>query len=186
MRKFIMAVAVVAMLSFSAVAMAAAPVTGSTTCTDGSLQGRTISTNLTVPAGAACDLSGAKIAGNVAVYGFLFTHDATTYGNNVTVYSGGHFKAFGSGMVKINGNLSFVNPEVGSDNGFWAPSEVTGNLSYTITSDTVYPLYNAPYLYSGGGLQVDRNFNYTDLGTGFHSHLDQTGLTVLGSKNISL
>jgi hypothetical protein len=49
----------------------------------------------------------------------------------------------------------------------------------------VYPDYQSPLLYFGGGTTVNGNFNYSDLGTGFRGHLDQGGLTVLGQSNVS-
>jgi hypothetical protein len=164
----------------------AAPGGGGTTCTDNSMAGKTIATNVTVPAGARCDLSWSTIKGNVTVNGDLVTYGQTTFEKNVSV-DRGSFAAM-NWDVTINGNLSFVNPATYSYNGFWgdySPNVVKGNLTYTITSDTVYPDYQSPLLYFGGGTRVNGNFTYSDLGTGFAGHLDQGGLTVLGSTNVS-
>jgi hypothetical protein len=163
---------------------AGAAATGSTTCTSNDLAGKTISTNVNVPAGARCDLSWSDVKGNVSVQGTLVTFGATHFEKNVSV-TGGSFAAANWG-VTIDGNLSFVNPAVYSYNGFWgdySPNVVKGNLSYNIDSTTVYPCYQSPLLYFGGPTTVN-NFNYSDLGTGFAGHLDQGGLTVLGSKTI--
>src|SRR5262245_20843963 len=46
--------AIIAVVAGSALA---APASGSTTCTDNTLAGKTITSNVTVPAGARCDLS---------------------------------------------------------------------------------------------------------------------------------
>jgi hypothetical protein len=178
MRKLIMGIAVVAMFAVPAVAMAA-PATGSTTCTDSSnLQGQTINSNVTIPAGATCNLSWSDIKGNVTVNGRLVTYGITHFEKNISV-NGGSFAAANWG-VTIDGNLSFLNPAVYSYNGFWgdySPNVVKGNLSYTITSDTVYPDYQSPLLYFGGGVTVNGNFNYSDQGSGFPGHLDKGGLT---------
>jgi hypothetical protein len=163
---------------------AGAAATGSTTCTS-KMQGVTIWTNVNVPAGATCDLSWSDVKGNVSVQGTLVTYGTTTFEKNVSV-TGGSFAAANWG-VTINGNLSFVNPAVYSYNGFWgnySANEVKGNLSYTIDSSTVYPCYQSPLLYFGGGTKVDGNFNYSDQGTGFAGHLDQGGLNVVAGKTI--
>jgi hypothetical protein len=197
MKRIIGLVAVVAALSMSAVAFAS-PAPGSTTCTDSSaLQGKTITANLTVPAGATCNLSWSDVKGNVTVNGSLITFGTTTFEKNVSVV-GGAFASVNWG-VTINGNLSFLNPAVYSSNGFWgtfSPTEVKGNLSYTITADTVYPDYLSPLLYFNkgfaldgvtlNGVTVDGNFNYNDLGTGFPGHLYTGGLDVKGSSNVPL
>ena len=185
MRKLIMSIAFLAMLAVPAVAMAA-PAPGSTTCMDGSLQGRTISTNVTVPAGATCNLSWSDVKGNVTVNGSLVTYGTTEFEKNVSVV-GGSFAAANWG-VTIDGNLSFLNPAVYSYNGFWgnqggSSNLVKGNLTYTITSDTVYPDYQSPLLYLGGGTTVNGSFNYSDQGSGFAGHLDRTGLTVLNQHS---
>jgi hypothetical protein len=155
-------------------------------CTDNSMAGTTINKNIDVPAGKTCDLSWATINGNVTVEGALTTYGVTTFNGNVTV-TGGSFAAANWG-VTINGNLSFVNPSTYSYNGFWgnySPNLVTGNLTYTITSSTVYPDYQSPLLYFGGGTTVKGNFIYGDQGTGFKGHLDTGGLTVLKNTSIS-
>jgi len=180
MRKLIMGIAVVAMFAIPSIATAA-PATGSTTCTDSSdLQGKVIPGNVTVPAGATCNLSWSDIKGNVAVNGRLVTYGQTHFEKNVGV-TGGSFAAANWG-VTIDGNLSFLNPAVYSYNGFWgdySPNVVKGNLTYTITSDTVYPDYQSPLLYFGGGTTVNGSFNYSDQGSGFAGHLDTGGLKVL-------
>jgi hypothetical protein len=182
MRKFILA-ATLAALAVPAIIPAissAAPV-GSTTCAAAGVPGMTydgipttdvsgtVNSNLTVPAGAPlCRVFNATINGNTSVQGNIKVFGGT-FNGNVSV-TGGSF-ATDNAAVKINGNLSFVNPAVNSQNGFWRPAEVTGNLSYSITSDTVYPMYQSPLLYFGAPTQVDRSFNYSDLGTGFPGHL---------------
>jgi hypothetical protein len=182
MRKLFMGIAVVAMFAVPSVAMAA-PATGSTTCTDSSdLQGKVINSNVTVPAGATCNLSWSDIKGNVAVNGSLVTYGQTHFEKNVSI-NGGSFAAMNWG-VTIDGNLSFLNPAVYSYNGFWGnqggtSNLVKGNLTYTITSDTVYPDYQSPLLYFGGGTTVNGTFNYSDQGSGFPGHLDKGGLNVL-------
>jgi hypothetical protein len=149
------------------------------------MSNQTISTNVNVPAGATCKLSGSDVKGNVSVQGTLVTFGTTTFEKNVSV-TGGSFAAANWG-VTIDGNLSFVNPAAYSYNGFWgnySANEVKGNLSYAIESSTAYPCYQSPLLYFGGGTKVDGNFNYSDQGTGFAGHLDQGGLNVLRTKTI--
>jgi hypothetical protein len=197
----LVAAALGAIFAFAGNAMAAP---GSYTCTDNSRVGQTINSNVTVPAGNTCDLSWATINGNVSVSGFLKTAGVTTYNGNVTVQSGGHFKASNT-VVTINGNLSFVNPDTGSDNGFWgdirydssgnavpARNVVTGNVTYTITSDQVYPQYNAPYLYFGGPTTINKNFTYStggrisyEPGSGGIYAPNTSNLIVVGSTSIS-
>jgi len=160
---------------------------GSVTCTDNNMAGKTINSNVTVPAGANCDLSWSTVNGNVSVAGKLTTFGITHFTKNVSVV-GGSFAAANWG-VTIDGNLSFLNPAVYSYNGFWGnqggtSNLVKGNLTYSITSDTVYPDYQSPLLYFGGGTTVNGNFTYSDLGTGFPGHLDKGGLTVLGGNNV--
>ena len=163
--------------------------TGSTTCTDNSLAGKTITTNVTVPAGAHCDLSWADIQGNVSVSGGLTTFGVTHFEGNVTVNPGGSFAAANWG-VTIDKNLSITDPATYSYNGFWGnqgrtTNLVKGNVTYTITSATQYPDYQSPLLYFGGGTTVGKNFIYSDRGTGFKGHLDTGGLIVSGTSNIS-
>jgi hypothetical protein len=180
MRKQILAVPVVATLAALAVpslASAAAP----TTCTDNSLAGTTINNAVFVPAGATCDLSWANVATgyNVTVSGNLVTYGKTHFGKNVIVNPGGSFAASNWGDT-IDGNLSITDPATYSYNGFWgnySPNVVHGNVDYKITSAMAYPMYQSPLLYFGGGVQVDGNFSYSDLGTGFPGHLDTGGLT---------
>jgi len=182
-------------LAFAGVATAAnAP--GSVSCSGNSLAGTTIASNVNVPAGATCDLSWSDVKGNVSVSGSLINYGATTFEKNVAVNPGGSFIASNWG-VTISGNLSYLNPATYSYNGFFGnygfgPGDayghynvVKGNLTYTITSDTAYPDYQSPLLYFGGGTTVGGNFTYSDHGIGFPGHLDQGGLKVVGSTNIS-
>jgi hypothetical protein len=184
MRKLIpvaMSAAALAVLAVPSMASAA----GSTQCT-GNMPGQTISTNVTVPAGSHCDLSWSDVKGNVSVAGSLTTYGITHFEKNVSV-EGGSFAAANWGDT-IDGNLSFVNPAANGQNGFcgdYSANEVKGNMSYTITSAEVYPQYQSPILYFGGGAKVDGNFSYSDQGTGFPGHLDKGGLTVLGHSSIS-
>src|SRR5262249_3149521 len=109
---------------------------GNTTCTDNSLAGKTISTNVTVPAGASCALTWAHVhaGNNVTVYGDLVTFGITHFAKNVTVMPGGSFAAANWG-VTIDGNLSITDPAANSGNGFWgdySKNSVKGNVSYTI------------------------------------------------------
>src|SRR5262249_21728977 len=78
-----------AAVSVPAVSLAA-PAPGSTICTDNSLAGQKVTTNVTVPAGARCDLSWADVQGNVAVSGDLVTFGQTHFAKNVSV-TGGSF-----------------------------------------------------------------------------------------------
>jgi hypothetical protein len=176
-----------AIFAFAGNAMAAGG--GSYTCTDSSKAGQTINSNVTVPAGANCDLSWSTVNGNVSVAGSLTTYGITTFNGNVSV-TGGSFAAANWG-VTINGNLSFTNPATYSYNGFWGnqggtSNLVTGNLTYTITNAVAYPDYQSPLLYFGGGTRVNGSFNYTDQGTGFKGHLDQGGLTVGKTTTITV
>jgi hypothetical protein len=160
--------------------------TGMTTCTTDGLSPSVITTNLNVPAGATCRLYGNEVKGNVTVQGTLAAFGAT-FDRNVSV-TGGSFGGSNWG-VTIKGNLSFVDPATNSQNGFWgnySPNTVEGNLSYVIDSSTAYPCYQSPLLYFGGGTTVNGSFNYSDQGTGFAGHLDQTGLHVVGSKSIQM
>jgi hypothetical protein len=170
----------------SAAANPNAGATGTTTCTADSQLPSVITTNLNVPAGATCTLSGNEVKGNVSVQGSLTAFGAT-FDRNVSV-TGGSFSGVNYG-VTIKGNLSFVDPATYSYNGFWGnqygtTSTVDGNLSYVIDSSTAYPCYQSPLLYFGGGTTVNGSFSYSDQGTGFAGHLDQGGLNVLGSKSI--
>ena len=189
MKRVLMGLAVLG--SGAAMALSAAPAmaAGNTSCTDSSLQGKTIAANVTVPAGASCDLSWADVKGNVDVYGSLKTFGITHFEGNVTVHPGGSYGASNWG-VTIDKNLSITDPATYSYNGFWGnqggtTNVVKGNLNYTIDADTVYPMYQSPLLYFGGGTTVEKNFNYSDQGTGFPGHLDRGGLHVVGQTNIS-
>jgi hypothetical protein len=144
-----------------------------------------VKTNLVVPTGAVCGLSGNEVQGNVDVQGSLVAYGGV-FDKNVSV-TGGLFKSVNEG-VTINGNLSFLDPAPGSYNGFWGnqfgtTNVVKGNLSYTIDSSTSYPMYNSPLLYFGGGTTVNGNLSYSDQGTGWTGHVDQTGLNVLGNTS---
>jgi hypothetical protein len=146
--------------------------------------GTVISNNLIVPAGVDCRLGWDEVQGNVSVAGNLLTFGKAHFDKNVTVSRGGSFAASNWG-VTIDGNLSITNPGVYSYNGFWgnySANEVKGNVTYTITSDMTYPQYQSPLLYFGGGTKVDGNFTYSTAGVG---HLDQGGLQVIGTTNIS-
>jgi len=158
-------------------------ITGTTTCTGDLPSPSVIATNLNVPAGATCRLFGNEVKGNVSVQGSLVAFGAT-FDRNVSV-TGGSFMGSNWG-VTIKGNLSFVDPATYSYNGFWgnySANTVDGNVSYVIDSSTVYPCYQSPLLYFGGGTKVNGSFNYSDQGTGFAGHLDTGGLTA-GSKSI--
>src|SRR5262249_35000198 len=138
----------------------AAPAPGSTICTDNSLAGQKVTTNVTVPAGARCDLSWADVQGNVAVSGDLVTFGQTHFAKNVSV-TGGSFAAANWG-VTIDGNLSITNPVANKGNGFWgdySPNAVKGNVTYTITPEAAaaYPQYQWPYMYFGGPTTVKGN-----------------------------
>ena len=178
----IFSVGLVGAVAASAPALAA---TGTTSCTTDVTQS-VITTNLTVPAGATCRLFGTEVTGNVTVQGTLVAFGAT-FDKNVSV-TGGSFTGVNWG-VTVKGNLSFVDPATYSYNGFfgnYSPNLVKGNLSYVIDSSTAYPCYQSPLLYFGGGTRVNGNFSYSDQGTGFAGHLDQGGLTVVGTTSILL
>ena len=154
-----------AALVVPAASMAAPGATGSTACTDNSLAGTTIKTNVTVPAGARCDLSWADVQGNVSVNGSLVTYGITHFAKNVAVNPGGSFAAANWG-VTIDGNLSITDPAANSGNGFWGDysgNMVKGNLSYTITptAAAAYPEYQWPYLYFGGPTAVNGSVTYS-------------------------
>jgi hypothetical protein len=182
MRRLLLAsVAIVAAFVIPSSATAA---TTSTTCT-GNLSSRTITTNVTVPAGTTCNLSWSDIKGNVSIAGSVVTYGITTFEKNVSVV-GGSFVSVNHGAT-IDGNLSFLDPAANSQSGFWPPEDATinlvkGNLSYTIDSNVSYPCYQWPALYLGS-VTVDGNFNYT--GYTFSSHLDTSGLTLLGSESVT-
>jgi hypothetical protein len=162
-KRFIPVVVAAAALAAPAASLAAGG--GSTTCTDNSLAGKTITSNVTVPAGARCDLSWADVQGNVTVQGNLVTFGITHFAKNVAVMPGGSFAAANWG-VTIDGNMSITDPAANSGNGFWgdySPNTVKGNLNYTITptAAAAYPQYQWPYLYFGGGVTVKGNVTYS-------------------------
>jgi hypothetical protein len=179
-----------AIFAFAGSAVAAPP--PPTPCTDNSYASKTTTKNFDVPAGATCDLSWATINGNVTVEGSLVTFGTTTFNGNVTV-TGGSFDASNWG-VKINGNLIITDPAESTQSGFYGnqggtSSEITGNLTYTITHD--YPQYHQPSLYFGGGTKIDGNFTYNTGGRigppgwGYITAPDPTGLTVVKNTYIS-
>jgi hypothetical protein len=175
-------------LAFTGVAIAA-PATGSTTCTDNSLASKTITSNVTVPAGARCDLSWADVQGNVTVNGTLVTYGITHFAKNVQVNAGGSFAAANWG-VTIDGNLSITDPAANSGNGFWgdySPNLVKGNLNYTITptAAAAYPQYQWPYLYFGGPTEVNGNVTYSVGALSSVRPFNQGTLTVDGNTNVS-
>jgi hypothetical protein len=203
MRKLILIVGAVGMLVVPSTAVAKrhhhhqlsadiTAVTGNATCIDGRYAGTIVATNVTVPAGAKCDLSWADVKGNVSVQGTLTSYGATKFEKNVSVVGG----QFGTAnwAIEIDGNLSFLDPAAGSYNGFWGNyggiNLVKGNMSYTIDSATAYPCYSSPLLYGGGGVQVNGNFSYTDNGIGQAGHFDQdfatNGFSVTGSKTVTI
>jgi hypothetical protein len=125
----------------------------------------------------------------VAVSGTLQTWAPVTFDKNVTVNPGGHFKASNWGIT-INGNLQITDPAANSDNGFWGnqggtANEVKGNVSYTITPAANYQMYQAPYLYFGGGTKVDGSVTYVDNGSGFHGGFDQGGLSAIKGVSVT-
>jgi hypothetical protein len=173
MRKLILAVPIVAALAALAVpslaSAAAAPA------------------NITIPAGQTVDLSWQTIPGNVEVYGTLLNYGKTHYEGNVTVHPGGTFQADNWG-VTIDKNLTFLNPS--GQSGFWptssdpsgTPSEVKGNVTFTVDGTVPYSCYAWPSLYVHG-LKVDKNFAYT--GYTFNSHLDADLSGVVGQTSIT-
>ena len=175
-------------LAFAGVATAA-QVTGSTTCTDNSLAGTTVKTNVTVPAGARCDLSWADVQGNVSVNGTLVTYGITHFAKNVGVNPGGSFAAANWG-VTIDGNLSITDPAANSGNGFWgdySPNLVKGNLNYTITptAAAAYPEYQWPYLYFGGPTTVKGSVNYSVGSLLSVRPFSQGSATIMGGTSVS-
>jgi hypothetical protein len=188
MRKLILAVPLVAALAALAVPSLASAA-GSASCTDGSLGGtkNMVNSNVTVPAGAQCDLSWDDVKGNVDVYGTLTTYGITHFEGNVTVHPGGSYLGSNWG-VTIDKNLSFTDPATYSYNGLtgdqlWQgttpiPNVVKGQISYTITSATNYPPSLAPVslFYN----TTAKGFNYSDQGLGQHRAPDTSGLTIAG------
>ena len=150
MRKLIITGMAVAMLAVPAAASAGGP-TGSTVCDQDHpvAHGSTITTNLTVPAGKFCDLSGdgggwSTIKGNVTVNGVMFAQ-GVKFEKNVAV-DGGIFRAVNDGST-ITGNMSIKN-STGSlglaESGFWNTTRFTVVGNYSVTDS------NAPYM--GGTL----------------------------------
>jgi hypothetical protein len=137
-----------------------------------------ITTNLDVPSGSVCVLTGNEVMGNVTVEGSL-TAWGGHFDKNVTI-KGGEF-AGKNNRVQIDGNLSFLNPAADSYNGFWGNQDgsnlVKGNVTYTIDNTMAYPLYHSPLLDFEGGTNVIGNFYYSDQGTGWAGHLNTAGLT---------
>jgi hypothetical protein len=190
MRKSLIAAAAaaVSLVSLAVPALSSAAV-GNVDCTDGSLQGETVNSNITVPAGKTCDLSWADVKKNVEVYGSLKTMGITHFEGNVTVHPGGSFGAANWG-VTIDKNLQITDPATYSYNGFWGnqggtTNVVKGSLIYTIDANASYPMYQSPLLYFGGGTTVEKDFTYTDQGVGFAGHLDTGGLHVNGTTSIT-
>jgi hypothetical protein len=194
MRRSILAAVTAAVCLIVPAAAMAGGATNSTTCAAAGVPGvaydgtpttdvfGTVATNFTVPAGAPlCRVYG-EIKGNTSVAGTLKAFGGT-FDGNVSV-NGGSFSADNS-AVKINGNLSFVDPAANSQNGFWpgaTGSLVTGNLSYMIDSNASYSCYAWPQLYLHG-ITVNKNFTYT--GYTFNNHLDADLTGVVGSKTIT-
>jgi hypothetical protein len=184
MRKSLIAAAVAA-ASLAVPALASAQV-GNTPCTDSSLAGTTVTSNITVPAGATCDLSWADLQKNVEVYGSLVTFGQTHFEGNVTVHPGGSFAAANWG-VTIDKNLQFTDPATYSYNGFWgnySANVVKGSITYTLDANANYPMYQSPLLYFGGGVTAG-SFTYSDTSVGFPGHLDTGGLHVTGASSIT-
>jgi hypothetical protein len=152
-----------AIFAFAGNAMAAGG--GNVTCTDNSLAGTVVTSNVTVPAGARCDLSWADVQGNVTSSGAVVTYGITHFEKNVTISAGGSFAASNWG-VTIDGNLSITDPAANSGNGFWgdySPNTVKGMINYTITptAAAAYPQYQWPYLYFGGPTTVTKGVAYS-------------------------
>jgi hypothetical protein len=186
MRKLIIAVPMVAALATLAVPSLASAQVGNVNCTGGSLAGTTVTSNITVPAGATCDLSWADLQKNVDVYGSLVTFGTTHFEGNVNVHPGGSFAAANWG-VTIDKNLAFTDPATYSYNGFWgnySQNVVKGSITYTLDANANYPMYQSPLLYFGGGVTVG-SFTYTDQSVGFPGHLDTGGLNVTGASSIT-
>jgi hypothetical protein len=188
--KYIAVAGTLAALTVPSVAMASAP--SGTTCAAAGTPGHmydgtpttditgTVPSNLTVPAGAPiCRVFG-TINGNTSVGGTLLAFGGAFNGN---VSVAGTFQA--NTNVKVNGNLSFLDPAAYSQSGFWnGGNEVTGNLSYMIDSNASYGCYAWPALYLHS-VKVDKNFAYT--GYTFNSHLDMEGglATPNGSQTVT-
>jgi hypothetical protein len=133
---------------------AAAPTgaTGSTTCNTGDEWWNgpnPITTNLVVPAGAICRMSGVVVQGNTSVNGSLYTI-GSTFDGNVSV-DGGCLTTANQGNT-FKKNLSITNSPgcwLGGavQDGFWTPYSDTiicGNFSYSYDltySGTMYPFY---------------------------------------------
>jgi hypothetical protein len=170
MRKSLIA-ALVAAVSLAAPALSSAQV-GNTNCTGNGTMYGTVTSNVTVPAGATCVLYGATLQKNIDVYGTLKTFGPIHFMGNVNVHPGGSFAA-SNWPVTIDKDLSITDPAANSGNGFWGSytpddqsqdhpwlhlNEVKGSIIYTI--DQNYPLYQSPYLDFAGGVKVDGDFTY--------------------------
>jgi hypothetical protein len=164
MRKLIMTAVAVASLAVPAASMAAgAP--GNINCTGSMGNVNLPSTNVTVPAGAVCRLSGT--IGNLTANGTMLMQGGEVAGN-VTVNPGGLFQGYNYG-VTIDKNLTITNPAaespIGGSNGFYGnqggtTNVVKGVVSFTLNSG-VYAPYTWPALYFGGGTTVGGNVNYS-------------------------
>jgi hypothetical protein len=189
MKRISIIAALLGALVFAGVAAAAPSPGGSTTCTDNSLAGKTITTNVTVPAGARCDLSWSEVQGNVNVNGNLVTYGITHFAKNVNVMPGGSFAAANWG-VTIDQNLNITDPGANSGNGFWgdySPNLVRGTVNYTITPDAAaaYPQYQWPYLYFGGPTTVSKGVNYSVGSLLSVRPFNQGNATITGGTSIS-
>jgi hypothetical protein len=159
-----MAVPLGTAIALPAAAAHAAPVptTKTPTCPTGTTGDApfsgTITTNLFVPAGTTCYMSGSEVMGNVTVNGVLYAWGDTFDGNVSVSGQGSAFVQFNWGDT-IKGNLSIT----GSDgNGFvnqftneYSSSVVDGNLYYT-GNLTNLKVEN----YNGHALEVKGNLTY--------------------------
>jgi hypothetical protein len=155
---------------------AAASAAGNTVC-DHNIGSVALNSNVTVPAGTTCSLSG-SINGNVTVNGELKMFGGHVTGN-VTVNRGGSFSGI-NWPVTIDKNLTITDPAANSASGFWGDysydetghivsrpdlhlNVVKGNITYTITPEAAaaYPDYQWPSLYFGGGAKVNGSYNYS-------------------------
>jgi hypothetical protein len=187
MRKSLVAAALaaVSLVSLAVPALSSAAV-GNTNCTgDGTMSG-TVTSNVTVPAGATCVLYGADLQKNIDVYGALKTFGPIHFEGNINVHPGGSFAAANWG-VTIDKDLAFTDPATYSYNGFWgnySPNIVKGSITYTLDANANYPMYQSPLLYFGGGVKAG-SFTYTDQSVGFPGHLDTGGLNITGATSIT-
>ena len=163
----------------SATALGGGPVRSTSCTTD--MGGQPFTTNLDVPAGATCRLSGGSVSGNVSVEGTLFTF-GYSFSQNVTV-TGGSFCNVNY-PLHITGNLAITGSSGPSNgpceqNGNFAVygdgSSIGGNFSYTGNSGRLYIAGDA------GGTVLSGNFTFNTNTGGY----DIGGLHVLGHSNIS-